>query len=72
MAKKTIVWRVEKEDQYATGKYIGPYNSIFFTGHGDERTHPAPQLDKRLDGEGNIGINHEEFCGTATLRELAE
>jgi hypothetical protein len=66
------VWRVEKEDQYATGKYIGPYNSIFFTGHGDERTHPAPQLDKRLDGEGNIGINHEEFCGTATLRELAE
>lgn len=75
---EVLVWRIEKADNMERG----PYGACFFGAeHNDPNTHPSPYRDKALErdtdyrwqrgDDGYLHIRTEEFCGTASLRELA-
>lgn len=78
---EVLVWRVEKDLDSAWSR--GPYGACGFDStHNDMKTHPSPFRDEALDkdawdvrvrGAGkHLAIRDEEYCGTASLRELAE
>jgi hypothetical protein len=80
---EVLVWRVEKADTYSAAGSRGPYGACGFDStHNDMKTHPSPFKDEALVKSKTpvrwnadpkmLGIRNEEYCGTASLRELAE